>query len=76
MILTLEKIAQEAGGIAPKYHVKSTMLFGSYADGSANDDSDVDLLVKFDQKAVSLLRFFVDISTRFLIPETSICCVQ
>lgn len=54
MILSLDKIAQEAGGIAPKYHVKRMMLFGSYANGSANDDSDIDLLVEFDHKSVSL----------------------
>ncbi len=54
MVLSLDKIKKEAGSIAPKYNVKSMMLFGSYADGSASEDSDIDLLVKFNKKAVSL----------------------
>ena len=32
---------------ANKYPIKSVSLFGSYADGNANEDSDVDLLVEF-----------------------------
>jgi len=36
------------------YHVKSAYLFGSYARGEANETSDVDLFVVFDNDEISL----------------------
>ena len=33
------------------------MLFGSYANGSANADSDVDVLVEFGERPITLLHF-------------------
>ncbi len=54
VILSLDKIKKEAGSIASKYNVKAISLFGSYAEGTASDDSDIDLMVEFDKKAVSL----------------------
>lgn len=38
------------------YPVKRVDLFGSYADGSANEGSDIDLLVEFTESPVSLLK--------------------
>lgn len=43
---------------AAMYPVKRVDLFGSYANGSANEDSDVDLLVEFSESPVSLLKLF------------------
>ena len=43
---------------ANKYPIKSVSLFGSYADGNANEDSDVDLLVEFLTPAVSLFMLY------------------
>ena len=40
---------------ARKYPIKTLSLFGSYALGTANEDSDVDLLVEFISPNVSLL---------------------
>lgn len=54
MIVSLDKIKDIAGDVASKYDVKKMTLFGSYADGSAREDSDIDLMVEFNKKAVSL----------------------
>lgn len=43
---------------ANKYPIKSVSLFGSYADGNANEDSDVDLLVEFLTPTVSLFMLY------------------
>ena len=39
-----------------RYNVKSLLLFGSYARGDANNNSDVDILVEFT-KTPDLLTF-------------------
>ncbi len=39
--------------LVKKFGVKSLALFGSYARGTANDDSDIDVLVMFDGPATS-----------------------
>ena len=36
------------------YHVKSAYVFGSYARGEANETSDVDLFVVFDNDEITL----------------------
>ena len=40
--------------IAGSYPIKKVSLFGSHADGTAGDTSDVDLLVEFLMPTVSL----------------------
>jgi predicted nucleotidyltransferase len=42
--------------VAEEYALTKAHYFGSYADGCATECSDLDLLVEFDQEAVSLLR--------------------
>jgi predicted nucleotidyltransferase len=42
------QIQELADAIAAKYPVEKIILFGSYADGAATQDSDVDLLVVMD----------------------------
>jgi len=54
-MLTVSEISKAVAVVAVEYGVKRIMLFGSYADGSNNEDSDVDLLVEFYADAVSLL---------------------
>lgn len=44
-IYTLEKIRAIVKPIADKYNVQSIYLFGSYARGEANENSDLDFLV-------------------------------
>ena len=45
MVYTNEQIREIAAPIAASYGVKSLSLFGSYARGEANEESDVDLLL-------------------------------
>lgn len=54
MVLSIEKIKTVAIDIVPKYAIKKITLFGSYADGTANNNSDVDFMIEFDTVAVSL----------------------
>ena len=45
MVYTNEQIRDITAPIAESYGVRSLSLFGSYARGEANEDSDVDLLL-------------------------------
>lgn len=45
MIYTLEEIERRIRPIAEKYHLRAVYIFGSYARGDANENSDIDLLV-------------------------------
>lgn len=44
-IFTLDNITALAKPLAKKYHVKKIYLFGSYARGEADENSDLDFLV-------------------------------
>lgn len=52
---TIRRAVSQAASLYP---VKRVDLFGSYANGSANEASDVDLLVEFSESPVSLLKIF------------------
>lgn len=54
MTLSIETISDGIKQISNEYPIKKVTLFGSYADGSFTDESDVDLLVEFYTQAVSL----------------------
>lgn len=56
MVHTLEEISRLVRPVAEKYHLKAVYIFGSYARGEAQDDSDVDLLV--DLSGADLSEFF------------------
>ena len=53
-MLTIDEIKKTVAEIAPKYNLKKVTLFGSRANGTAKENSDVDLLVEFP-KGSSLL---------------------
>ncbi len=53
---TLEMIRQAVHAAAEQYPVKLVELFGSYADGTADESSDVDFLVEFAENPTSLLQ--------------------
>jgi len=53
-MLTIDEIKNAVESIAPKYPVKQVQLFGSYADGLANQKSDVDVIVEFSEWPISL----------------------
>ncbi len=54
-ILSAEDIRSACTKVLSEYSVKYCILFGSYAKGTANEKSDVDLLISTD---VTGLRFF------------------
>ncbi|OHB70936.1 MAG: hypothetical protein A2V70_19590 [Planctomycetes bacterium RBG_13_63_9] len=53
-MVTMEQIREVGLRIGEQFHPQRVVLFGSYADGTATEDSDVDLLVvvPFEGKAV------------------------
>jgi hypothetical protein len=54
-MLSIEKIKSAAQKAALHYPVRKVFLFGSYATGSADETSDVDVLVEFLTYPISLL---------------------
>jgi predicted nucleotidyltransferase len=52
--MTITDIKNAVAQVAPAYPVLSIDLFGSFANGESKEDSDVDLLVYFDEKVASL----------------------
>ncbi len=54
-MLSIPIIQEAVQKIAPDYSIKTVNVFGSYAEGTANNNSDVDVLVEFTVPAVSLL---------------------
>ncbi len=57
-MLTEINIREAINDIVIKYPIKKISLFGSYADGNANEDSDIDLLVEFLSANVSLIMLY------------------
>jgi len=46
-LITIDSIKAEVDPLVEKYNIFSIDLFGSYANGNATENSDVDILVKF-----------------------------
>ncbi len=53
-MLTIDDIKKGIEKIAPEYKLTKVTLFGSRARGNFREDSDVDLIVEFETKSVSL----------------------
>ena len=53
--MTVEMIRQKVATVAKKYPVKRITLFGSRAEGTNHEDSDVDLIIEF-LEPISLLK--------------------
>ncbi len=53
-MLTVTEIKNSITDIVVKYPIKKLSLFGSYASGNADNDSDIDMLVEFTSPNVSL----------------------
>jgi len=58
IMLTHERIVDAVAKTATRFPLKKVSYFGSYADGNATEQSDLDLLVEFTQRPVSLLTIF------------------
>lgn len=63
---TIEQISQAVAQAAREYPITKAELFGSYARGTATEKSDVDLLMEFEEPAVSL---FLLSAVRFRIQD-------
>ena len=57
MCYTIGEIKEKTIPIAKKYGIKQMSLFGSYARGSANDESDVDIYID-KGRLKSLVQYF------------------
>ncbi len=57
-MLTIEKIKEVVTRIGRKYGVKSVYLFGSYAKGTANETSDIDLIIDKGQALHKYIDYF------------------
>ena len=53
-MLTIDEIQSAVREAAAQYPVKRVELFGSYANGTATEKSDLDFLVEFTQFPISL----------------------
>lgn len=53
-ILTMNEIQDAIMQIAPKYPIKKVQLFGSYADGKAKKNSDIDLMIESNREVFTL----------------------
>lgn len=56
MMLTREQIVGAVEQAAKEYPIRCVYLYGSYADGTATEQSDVDFYVLFDRKPVSFFK--------------------
>jgi predicted nucleotidyltransferase len=59
-------ICEAVDAVAKTFAVKQVSYFGSYADGRATDDSDLDVLIEFESKAVSLLTI---VNIKYILEE-------
>ena len=57
-VLSINDIRIAVNKIARQYPIKQVQLFGSYANGAATPDSDVDVLVIFKDRPITLLDFY------------------
>lgn len=53
---SIENIRKAVSKAAMQYPVKRVDLFGSYANGQAREDSDLDFLVEFSESPISLFK--------------------
>jgi len=56
-MLTIAEIKEAVKKTAPMYPILQVHLFGSYANGTAKQNSDVDVLVEFGKRPITLLDF-------------------
>jgi predicted nucleotidyltransferase len=54
-MLTIMEIKEVISNVIVKYPIKKLSIFGSYAEETAKEDSDIDILVEFSTTNISLL---------------------
>ncbi|WP_458405161.1 nucleotidyltransferase family protein [Methanobrevibacter sp.] len=66
MVFTIDEIKKRAIPIIIKYGINTFSLFGSYARGEANDDSDLDFVMdKGDLKGLQYVSLVQDLQDEF-----------
>ena len=50
-VMDIEKIKEVVAPILRRHGVAKAFIFGSYAKGKQNEDSDVDILIEYDPRA-------------------------
>jgi len=68
-VLKIADIKNNVTQVAKQYDVKKVTLFGSYANGNATKESDIDLLVEFSPKPKKPVTFFTIIGMKQEIEE-------
>jgi uncharacterized protein len=66
-VISINDICRYVGDMARTFKPERVVLFGSYADGHATEDSDVDLLVVMEHKGRDVEQAF---AIRCAIPRT------
>ncbi|MBR1796255.1 nucleotidyltransferase domain-containing protein [Candidatus Saccharibacteria bacterium] len=63
-MLTIDEIKTAVTKVGKKYGIKNAYLFGSYARGEANEDSDVDIIIDRGKMRglIQLSGFRIDLS--------------
>ena len=56
-MLTIDEIKSAVNKIAINYPIRQVNLFGSYAEGCAKPESDIDILVEFMDRPITLLDY-------------------
>ena len=65
-MFTVEEIKQKSLPIAKKYGVKKLSLFGSYARGDADENSDIDFLIERGKiRGLQYVGFISDLEEKF-----------
>jgi len=70
-MLTHDEIRSAVAKTAEAHPIKSVFYFGSYADGRATSESDLDLLIEFHKPRISLLvlsAIKIDLEEQLKIP--------
>jgi len=64
--MDIGKEIKTAARILKKYHGKKLILYGSYADGTANESSDIDLAVEIPPEF--FFKYYVELEERLSKP--------
>ena len=65
MVYMIEELKSKIKTIADQYDIEEIYLFGSYSDGNATRESDVDLVVRYGDgcRGLNCIRFMNDLES-------------